>query len=170
MASVLILIENGYDELEFWYPRFRLLEAGHAVRIVGVEAGATYESKRGIPAKADAGFGDHGIESAAGVVIPGGLAPDRLRLHREAVDLVAHMSRAGAVVAAICHAGSLLVSADVVRGRRLTSYASIRDDLTAAGADWVDEPVVVDGKLITSRTPWDLPRFLPAVLEALDHG
>jgi protease I len=167
MANALILVENGYDELEFWYPRLRLIEAGHTVTIVGNEAGATYESKRGIPAKADAAFTDPTLSEAGALIIPGGLAPDRLRLHKEAVELVRSANDRGAAIAAICHAGSVLVSAGIVEGRRLTSFASIRDDLVAAGAQWVDEPIVVDANLITSRTPWDLPHFLPAILTAL---
>jgi protease I len=167
MQAVLILVENGYEELELWVPYFRFLEESMEVRIVGQEAGASYAGKHGIAIRADVCFTDASLDSASALIIPGGWAPDRLRIHEAAVDLVRRADRRGIVIAAICHAGSLLVSAGVVRGRRLTSYRSIRDDLTAAGAVWVDEAVVIDGHLITSRTPSDLPKFLPAILAAI---
>jgi protease I len=165
--KALILVENGYEELELWVPYYRLLEDGMAVVCVGKQAGAPYVGKHGIEVRADASFADVGLDEACAVIIPGGWAPDRLRVHPEAVALVRRAHERGIVVAAICHAGSLLVSAGIVGGKRLTSYRSIRDDLRAAGAAWIDEPVVVDGNLITSRTPADLPAFLPAILAAV---
>lgn len=166
MKNALVLLENGYDELELWVPFYRFLEHGLTAVLVGPKAGETYAGKRGLPARADRAFGEVDLESASVVLIPGGWAPDRIRVHEAAVDLVRRAHDRGCVVAAICHGGSVLVSADVVRGRRVTSTRSIRDDLRAAGATWVDEPVVVDGRLVTSRTPADLPFFLPAILAA----
>jgi protease I len=167
VKRALILVESGYEELEFWVPYYRLREEGIGVACVGPQAGAPYVGKHGIEARADVSFAEIDIGDALAVIIPGGWAPDRLRVHPEAISLVRRAHERGTVIAAICHAGSLLVSADVVRGRRVTSYRSIRDDLRAAGAVWVDEPVVVDGNLITSRTPSDLPAFLPAILAAI---
>jgi protease I len=167
MRKVLILVENGYEELELWVPYYRFLEAELDVVLVGPEAGCTYTGKHGLPARADVSFVDARPDNVRAVLIPGGWAPDRLRVHEAAVDLVRRAYDRGTVVAAICHAGSVLVSAGVVCGRRVTSCRSIRDDLRAAGATWVDEPVVIDGSLITSRTPADLPKFLPAVLSAV---
>lgn len=167
MKKVLILVENGYEEFELWVPYYRFLEEGISVAIVGKEEGTVYTGKHGIPVHVDLPYGRVEVQSASALLIPGGWAPDRLRVQPEAVSLVQQADRQRLVIAAICHAGSLLVSADIVRGRRLTSYRSIRDDLRAAGAVWVDEPVVVDGHLITARTPSDLPQFLPAILAAI---
>ncbi|MCK4394538.1 type 1 glutamine amidotransferase, partial [Candidatus Bipolaricaulota bacterium] len=152
---------------ELWVPYYRLLEAGLSVQIVGKEKEKTYAGKHGIAVSAGDSFVETSLDGVKAVVIPGGLAPDRLRTHEDALDLVRQADKKGIVIAAICHAGSVLVSAGVVSGRHLTSYRSIRDDLVAAGAEWVDEPVVVDKNLITSRTPNDLPQFLPAILNAV---
>lgn len=167
MADILILVEDGYEEFELWVPYYRFLEAGLSVTIVGKEAGRVYAGKHGIEAKAEDSFSNADPTETKCVLIPGGLAPDRLRIHEDALDLVRRADAQGIVIAAICHAGSVLISAGMVSGRRLTSYRSIRDDLVAAGATWVDEPVVVDRNLITARRPQDLPQFLPAILAAL---
>jgi protease I len=166
MQSALILVESGYEELELWVPYYRFLEHGLNVLLVGPQAGTTYTGKHGLAARADVAFADARLDDARILLVPGGWAPDRLRVHEAAVALVGRAVDRDLVVAAICHGGSVLVSADVVRGKRLTSTRSIRDDLRAAGAVWVDEPVVVDGRLVTSRTPADLPFFLPAILAA----
>jgi len=167
VKKALILVENGYEELEMWVPYYRLLEEGIGVTCVGPQTGASYAGKRGLEVRAELSFADVDLGGVLAVIIPGGWAPDRLRTHPQAVTLVKQAYERGIAVAAICHAGSLLVSADIVRGKRLTSTRSIRDDLRAAGAVWVDEPVVVDANLITSRTPTDLPAFLPAILAAI---
>ncbi len=167
MADVVIFVEDGYEEFELWVPYYRFLEAGLTVEVVGNER-RIYTGKHGIGVEATATFSGVDLAGVRALLIPGGHAPDRLRLHEAAVELVRKADAAGIVIAAICHAGSVLVSAGIVPGRRLTSYRSIRDDLLAAGADWVDEAVVVDRNLITSRTPRDLPRFLPAILNALE--
>lgn len=167
MADVLILVEEGYEEFELWVPYYRFLEDGLSVEIVGKEKGKAYAGKHGIAIKAGNSFADADVSEAKCVVIPGGLAPDRLRIHEDALDLVRRADKRGAVIAAICHAGSVLISAGIVAGRRLTSYRSIRDDLLAADATWIDAAVVVDENLITSRTPQDLPEFLPAILAAI---
>jgi len=166
MPDVLILVEAGYEEVELWVPYYRFLEAGWTVEFVGPSGGADLLGKHGIPVRAGRAFADASLDGVRVVLIPGGHAPDRLRIHDDAVSLVRSADARGIVIAAICHAGSVLVSAGIVAGRRLTSYRSIRDDLLAAGAEWVDEPTVVDGRLITARTPRDLPQFLPAILEA----
>ena len=167
MQSALILVENGYEELELWVPYYRFLEHGFATVLVGPQAGTTYAGKHGLLARADIAFAEVQLDDVGVLLIPGGWAPDRLRVHEAAVALVRRAVEQGSVVAAICHGGSVLVSADVVRGKRVTSARSIRDDLRAAGAIWVDEPAVVDGRLVTSRMPADLPLFLPAILAAV---
>ena len=164
--KILILIEADYEDLEVHYPRLRLIEEGATVVCAGTGA-ATYTGKRGYPIKVDGSISDYKAADFDAVVIPGGWAPDRLRTHDNVVAFVRKMHELGKVVAAICHGGSLLVSADTVRGKTLTSYVAIRDDLRAAGAEWVDRAVAIDGKLITSRTPSDLPEFCKAIIGTL---
>lgn len=164
--KVAILVADMYQELEFWYPYLRLKEEGAEVLAVGPEA-KEYKSKLGYPAKADLGAKDVRAPDFQGVVIPGGYAPDYLRRSPELVRFVKDIAEAGKPVAAICHGPWMLCSARVVKGKRVTSFFAIRDDLENAGAIWVDEPVVVDGNIITSRMPQDLPLFLKAVIEAL---
>jgi protease I len=132
---------------------------------VGPEEGKVYTSKHGYPARADRAAKDVSEAEFDGVIIPGGYAPDHMRRHPEMVKLVADAAANGKIVAAICHAGWMLCSAKVLHGKRVTSFFSIKDDMIHAGAEWVDEPVVRDGNLITSRNPNDLPMFLTAILE-----
>ncbi|HHC07495.1 MAG TPA: type 1 glutamine amidotransferase [Actinobacteria bacterium] len=167
MSSVALLVEDLYEDLELWYPYHRLREAGVDVVLVGPVAGKAYASKHGYPATADAGVDEVGAAEFDGVVIPGGYAPDRMRRHEGMVRLVADLDAAGKLVGAICHAGWMLVSAKILEGRRVTSFFAIRDDLVNAGAEWIDAPVVVDGNLVTSRTPADLSAFGAALVETL---
>jgi protease I len=166
--KVAVLVEENVHDFEFWYPFYRLQEAGYEPVAVGPGAGRTYMGKMGNPIKASHSPEDLSPYEVAGVVIPGGWAPDRLRTHKSVVDFVRAVSEAGGVVAAICHGGSVLVSAGILKGKKATSYVSIKDDMVLAGADWVDEPVVVSGNLVTSRTPADLPFFGRALAEALE--
>ncbi len=163
---VAVLVADMYQELEFWYPYLRLQEEGAEVVAVGPEA-KEYKSKLGYPAKAELGAKEVRAQDFQAVVIPGGYAPDHLRRSPELVRFVREMAEAGKPVAAICHGPWMLCSARVVKGRRVTSFVAIRDDLENAGALWVDEPVVVDGNLITSRVPGDLPLFTKALIQAL---
>lgn len=165
--KVAILAEDLYEDLELWVPLFRLREAGFTPVIVGPEAGKTYASKHGYPARAEAAASAVRTADLAGVIVPGGYAPDRMRRHRAMVDLVREASESGKLVAAICHGGWMLASADVVRGKRCTGFFSIADDLRHAGALFEDAEVVRDGNLVTSRTPDDLPAFCRTVLEVL---
>lgn len=166
-ASVAILVENLYQELELWYPVLRLREAGVRVTIVGPQAGEVYASKLGYPAVAEVGIADVSAADFDAVIVPGGFSPEYLRREPAFVDLVRSMDERGATVAAICHAGWLLATADIVRGRPVTSVAVIKDDVIHAGGQWRNEPVVVDGNLITSQLPNDLPMFLASILESL---
>lgn len=165
-SRVALLIEDVYEDLEFWYPYYRLTEAGCEVTVVGTGK-EVYSGKNGLAATEDASIDDVSQADFDAVVIPGGYAPDRMRRRPEMVDLVREMDARGAVVAAICHAGWMLASAGVVEGRTVTSFFAIEDDLVNAGAEWVDREVVRDGNLITSRTPDDLPAFLRTILDAL---
>jgi protease I len=164
---VAILVENLYQELELWYPLYRLREAGAETMLVGPQAGATYNSKHGYPAKADRSAGEISAADVDAVIIPGGYAPDLMRRDPALVALVRDADARGKVVAAICHAGWMLISAGIVKGRRATCFRSIKDDLVAAGARYEDSPVVRDRNLITSRQPDDLPAFAAAIIEAL---
>ena len=163
---VAILVEDQYQMHEFWYPYYRFQEAGAEVKVIGTGRKETFTS-HDYDVKADLAASDARVDDFDAVVIPGGYAPDMMRRSKDMVAFVRNMDAAGKPVAAICHAGWMLVSAKVVKGRRATCFYSIRDDLEAAGAQWADEPVVVDGNLITSRVPGDLPQFCQAVIKAL---
>lgn len=164
---VAILAEDEYQELELHYPRLRLIEAGARVSVIGAGKDV-YHSGKGYAVAVDENVDDVRAEDFDAVVIPGGMAPDKMRRHPAMVEFVRDLNDAGKPVAWICHAGWMAVSADIVRGRRVTSFASIRDDMVNAGANWLDEAVVVDGNLISSRVPGDLPAFCKAILAALD--
>ena len=165
--SVIILVEEMYNEFEFWYPLYRLREAGAEVVIVGSGSSDTYKSKSGLPCKVDTSADQVSSADFDGIIIPGGYAPDHMRRYPPMVNLVKDLSEEGKVVAAICHAGWMLASAEIVAGRSVTGFYAIKDDLIHAGANYVDQEVVVDGNLITSRKPDDLPAFMRAILEAL---
>jgi protease I len=165
--KIAILVENYYQELEVWYPLLRLREAGAEVETVGPQAGATCKSKLGYPVKVDRAIGDVSAGDYAALVVPGGWAPDYMRRDPKFVQIVRDMNAAQKPIGAICHGGWLLCSAGVLKGRRVTSFFSIRDDMTNAGANYVDAEAVVDGNLITSRVPDDLPAFCKAFIEVL---
>jgi protease I len=167
MSRVCILAEKFYEEMELWYPYYRLQEAGCTVDLVGTRAKETYEGKHGYPVTAQLASADVKASDFDLFVIPGGYSPDHMRRCAATVDLVKQAARLGKPLAAICHGGWLLASCADLKGKRLTSFMSIKDDLVNAGAQWVDEAVVVDGNLITSRTPQDLVPFTRALLAAL---
>lgn len=164
---IAVLVADQYQELEVWYPLLRFREDGAETLAVGAEAGKTYTSKRGYPVVADQSTAEASAAEFDAVIIPGGWAPDALRQDEHVLRLVREMDEAGKVVAAICHAGWVLCSADIVRGRKATCFKAIKDDLIHAGAHYVDEEVFVDGNLITSRVPTDLPAFCREVAKAL---
>ncbi len=166
---IAVLAENEYEDLELQYPLLRLREAGAETVLVGPVAG-TYTSKHGYPAKAEVGAEQVSAAQFAAVVVPGGFAPDRLRRYPAVLKLVKDLDAQGKVVAAICHAGWVLVSAGVLKGKIATSTPAIKDDMINAGAEWVDREVVRDGLLITSRRPDDLPAFCREIIAALEQG
>jgi protease I len=167
---IAILAENMYQEMELWVPYYRLKEEGADVKIVGAGGAKSYTSKHGYPVNVDVQADQVKAVEFDAVIVPGGYAPDMMRRHAAMVGLVREATQQGKVVAAICHAGWMLVSAGVLSGRKATSFFSIKDDLVAAGAKWVDEEVVVDGNLITSRKPDDLPAFTRAIVAALSKS
>ncbi|MFZ5557203.1 MAG: type 1 glutamine amidotransferase domain-containing protein [Pseudomonadota bacterium] len=167
--SVAILVENNYQEMEVWYPIYRFQEAGARVCIVGPEP-QKYTSKLGYPVQAEISALDAVKMHFHAVVIPGGYAPDLMRTNQDLVALVRDHALRGDVVAAICHGSWMLASADVIRGKRVTGAAQIRDDLRNAGATVLDESAVRDGNLVTSRKPADIPAFCAAILTALSEA
>jgi protease I len=164
---IAVLAADLYQEMEIWYPLLRFREDGAETVAVGAESGKTYSSKKGYPVVADLAIADVHARDFDAVVIPGGWAPDTLRQDERMLNFVRQMDKAGKVVAAICHAGWVLCSADVLRGRKVTCFKAIKDDMVHAGAEYVNEEVVVDGNLITSRMPTDLPAFCRAIVKAL---
>ena len=165
--KIAVLVESQYQELEVWYPLLRFREAGADTFSVGSQAGKTYLSKTGYPVIAERSIESVRAEDLDAVVIPGGWAPDFLRQDKRMVGLVREMDHQGKVVAAICHAGWMLCSARILKGRQATSYKAIKDDMIYAGAQYRDEEVVVDGNLVTSRTPQDLPAFCREIIRAV---
>ena len=168
VEKVAVLVEEMYEDLELWYPLIRLKEAGYPPVIIGSGTKDVYLSKHGYPAKVGIAADKASADDYVAVIIPGGFAPDHMRRHPPMVDFVKKMYSKQKLVAAICHAGSVLVSANVLKGKKATSFYSIKDDMMNAGARWFDEEVVVDGNLITSRNPDDLPAFMKAVIQYLE--
>jgi protease I len=165
--TVAVLAEDFYQEMEVWYPLYRLREEGATVKVVGSGTKKVYHSKLGYEVAVDLDINKAKVAQSDAVVIPGGWAPDRLRCFPDVVKFVRDMHVAGKLVAAICHAGSMLVSADILEGITATSYIAVRDDMVHAGANWVDREVVRDGNLITARKPDDLPAFCREIIAFL---
>lgn len=164
---IAIFVDTLYQEMELWYPLYRLREAGADVVIASAAAGQTYTSKLGYPCASQVSYDDLDAKRFDGVIVPGGYAPDHMRRHAKANRFVADLDRQGKLVAAICHAGWVLCSAGILKGRRATSFFAIKDDLINAGARWEDAEVVVDNNLVTSRKPDDLPAFMKACIDVL---
>lgn len=166
--KVAILAGEIYEDLELWYPYHRLREEGAEVALIGVSGGpATVHSKHGYPAKVDMEADQAKTKDFDAVIVPGGYSPDHLRRCKNVIKFVKEMDQQGKLIAAICHGGWVPISADAVRGKKGTSFFAIKDDMTNAGLEWTDEEVVVDGNLVTSRTPMDLPAFLKAIINKL---
>lgn len=165
--TIAILVGPEYEDLEVWYPKLRLEEAGYRTPLAGIGE-REYRGKHGYPCVVDGHVRDWRAEDLAGVLAPGGWAPDKLRRDADVLRLVREVHERGRMVATICHGPWILISAGIVKGRRLTSTIGIRDDLTNAGATWCDQPVVVDGNIISSRVPKDLPAFMRATVDWLN--
>lgn len=168
-AQVVVLAENQYQELELWYPLLRLREAGANVFTVGPSAEQLYGSKLGYPVRAELAINEVKPEQLDAVVIPGGFAPENFRRTPAIIDLIRKVHEQGSLVAAICHAGWVLASAGIAKGKRLTCVPIIKDDVIHSGGNYVDEPVVRDGNLITSRLPGDLHVFCKAIIQYLEE-
>lgn len=164
---VLAFVGDIYEDLELWYPKLRLIEAGAEVVIAGEEAGKSYSGKNGYPCTSDTTIDQIHSKDFHAVLLPGGFMPDRLRRLPKVKQLIAEFSNDRKCVAAICHGGWLAISAGIYRGVQVTGSPGIKDDLENAGAIWLDAPVVVDRHFVSSRKPDDLPWFVPAMIEVM---
>ena len=162
---ILMFVDDVYEDLELWYPKLRLVEAGAHVTVAGPKAEAKYSGKHGYPCVSDAAISDMEADDFTGLVVPGGFMPDKLRRDAKVLELVRGFAGAKKLVAAICHGGWIPISAGVYRGVRVTGSPGIKDDLVNAGAIWEDQPVVVDRHFVSSRKPDDLPDFCRAILK-----
>ncbi len=166
-TRALILVENNYEDLEVWYPKLRLIEAGYEVKVAGTGE-QNYASKHGYPCATDGKIEDFRAGDFDIVVVPGGWAPDRLRRFPAVLDFLREAVRQDKIIASICHAGWVLISADVIRGKKMTSVPAIKDDMKNAGAVWLDEPVVVDGNFVSAQVPRDLPEFCKQIIALVE--
>jgi protease I len=167
---ILMFVDDVYEDLELWYPKLRLIEEGAGVTVAGPKANQIYTGKHGYPCKADAAIDLMEEADFSGLVIPGGFAPDKLRRDPKVLALTRAFHEKGKLVAHVCHAGWIPISAKIVKGYRMTSTPGIKDDLINAGAQWVDEPVVIDRNQVTSRRPDDLPMFCQGIIQVLTKG
>lgn len=166
-ATILVLVGDDYEDLELWYPRLRLIEAGVRVVVAGLDKGRRYVGKHGYPCTSEAAVRELSADDFDGIVVPGGWMPDRLRRDPDVLAFVRAIAAANGLVAAICHGGWVPISAGVYRGVRATGSPGIKDDLIHAGAVWEDAPVVVDRNFVSSRRPDDLPMFCRGMLKVL---
>ncbi|GBF76230.1 glutamine amidotransferase [Paenibacillus sp. 598K] len=165
--SVICLLDDEFEDLELWYPVYRVREEGATVLFAGPEKGKKHIGKYGVPAVADLAFDEVNSADHDGILVPGGWAPDKLRRYPKVLELIREMDKDGKPIGQICHAGWVLISARILEGRTVTSTPGIRDDMENAGATWVDEAVVVDGHIVSSRRPPDLPPYAKAFVDAL---
>lgn len=166
MKKVIQLVSDDFEDLELWCPVMRLREEGIQVDLVAEKPGK-YHGKYGVPCEVELTFKDINAEDYDGILVPGGWAPDKLRRFPEVLDMVRHMDAEGKVIGEICHAGWVLISAGILKGRKVTSTPGIRDDMENAGATWIDQACVVDGHIISARRPPDIPEYGRALVEAL---
>ena len=164
---ILCLLEKDFEDLELWYPILRLREEGASVDLAAPEKDKVYYGKYGVPAEATIALKDVDPGKYDGLLVPGGWAPDKLRRYEKVIEIVKAMDKAKKPIGHICHAGWVLTSADIVKGRTVTSTPGIKDDMIHAGGIWVDEPVVVDEHIVSSRRPPDLPAYMKAYIQLL---
>lgn len=165
--SIAILVEKTYQDLEVWYPYYRFIEEGAKVSFIAPSTEEEYKGKYGYPLKAHMKISDADSKDFDAVIIPGGFAPDFMRRTPQIIEFVRRMHEENKIVAAICHGGWILASANIIHGKRVTCFSAIKDDLINAGANYADEEVVQDGNIITSRCPDDLPAFCKTIISAL---
>lgn len=168
MAKVLLLIESNFEDMEAMYPYYRLLEAGFSIDVAGTQRGVEYKGKYGYPLISDLAAEEVELIDYAGIIVPGGQAPDKMRLNDSMVDLIRQANQQELIIGAICHGPQLLIEADVIRGRNVTCYRSILTDILNAGGIYHDLPVIMDDHIITARKPADLPAFMQEILKRLE--
>lgn len=164
---ILTFVGDIYEDLELWYPKLRLIEAGAHVTVAGPESGARYAGKNGYPCVSDTAIAELEVDDFCGLVVPGGFMPDKLRRDPKVLELVRGFHESGKLIAAVCHGGWIPISAGVYNGVQVTGSPGIKDDLVNAGAIWNDEPVVIDRHFVSSRKPDDLPDFCRGILQVL---
>lgn len=167
MKKVALFIENMFDERELIYPYYRMQEEGYTVDLIGTDEKTVYHGKNGVPFKSDKASKDISADDYDALIIPGGFSPDYMRRNQPTLDFARDMDNQNKPIAAICHGPWIMVSSCGIKGRKMTGYPSIKDDIEHAGATYVDEEVVKDGNLITSRNPNDLPAFAKTIIQAL---
>ncbi|WP_432404021.1 type 1 glutamine amidotransferase domain-containing protein [Wukongibacter sp. M2B1] len=166
---IMALIHDDFEDLELWYPILRLREEGAVVDIVGEDANKKYRGKYGVPAQSNFSFSEIDPSNYDALLVPGGWAPDKLRRFKEVIDIVKHMNDNKKPIGQICHAGWVLISAKILEGKKVTSTPGIKDDMENAGAIWADVPSVVDGHIISSRRPPDLPNYMRDFIEVISQ-
>ncbi len=168
--KIIALIDHDFEDLELWYPVHRLREEGAQVDLVGQEAKKTYIGKYGVPAESDYTFGEINPDDYDAILVPGGWAPDKLRRFPEVINMVQAMDAQEKPIGQICHAGWVLISANILQGRKVTSTPGIKDDMTNAGATWIDTPALSDGHIVSSRRPPDLPDYMREFINVLEKN
>ena len=167
--KVLAIVSADYEEMELWYPVVRLREAGYIVDIAGEKKDESYSGKHGLPISSNISFDEVNVNDYSGLIIPGGWAPDKLRRYEKVIDIVRNMDKQNKAIGAICHAAWVLVTAGILNGRKMTSVECISPELKYAGAEWINQSCVIDGNLVTSRTPPDLPDYMIGYLKVLSE-
>jgi protease I len=165
--KIIQLVSNDFEDLELWYPVLRLREEGATVHIVGEHANEEYIGKYGVPIISDLSFNEINPDDYDAILVPGGWSPDKLRRYSNVLEMVRLMNERQKPIGQICHAGWVLISANILNGKKVTSTPGIKDDMKNAGATWVDEPVVVDGHIVSSRRPPDLPDYMRELIKVL---
>jgi len=167
MQKILIMVDEGVEDVEFIYPYYRFQEEGYKVDIVGSKAKETYTGKHGVPITSDLSPEKVNVDDYDAVIIPGGRAPDRMRINKGLVNIVKEAYKKNKVIAAVCHGPQMMIEADILRGKKATCWKSVATDLKNAGAIFIDAPAVVDGNMVTSRFPADLPKFCQETIKLL---
>jgi len=166
--KIIALVDHDFEDLELWYPVHRLREEGAIVDLVGQEAKKKYIGKYGVPAESDYDFSQINPADYDAILVPGGWAPDKLRRFPEVIEMVQYMDQHEKPIGQICHAGWVLISAGILKGRKVTSTPGIKDDMTNAGATWIDTPALSDGHIISSRRPPDLPDYMREFIQVME--
>ena len=165
--KIIALISNDFEDLELWYPVLRLRDEGVTVHVVGEEAGKKYIGKYGVPCISDLAYTDINPDDYDGILVPGGWAPDAIRRFPVVLEMIRNLDKRKRVIGQICHAGWVLISAGILKGKNVTSTPGIKDDMTNAGAIWHDTPSIIDGHIVSSRRPPDLPEYMIDYIKVL---